>query len=74
MTMEREISMRAIQWLGLSLTAVFLLLCGGGGGSSGGDSTQPPSGLNYTTGTAVYAVRVPITVNSPASTGGAVTS
>ena len=34
---------------------------------------QPPSGLSYTNGTAVYAIRVPITPNSPTSTGGAVT-
>ncbi|MGB7591971.1 MAG: tannase/feruloyl esterase family alpha/beta hydrolase, partial [Terriglobia bacterium] len=33
-----------------------------------------PAGLAYTTGTAVYAIRVPITPNSPTSTGGAVTS
>jgi hypothetical protein len=35
---------------------------------------QAPSGLSYTNGTAVYAIRVPITPNSPTSTGGAVTS
>jgi len=33
-----------------------------------------PAGLAYTTGTAVYAIRVPITPNSPTSTGGAVTA
>ena len=67
--------MRSVQWLGLSLTAVFFLLCGCGGGSSGGgSSTQPPSALSYTTGTAVYTKGVAITANSPTSTGGAVTS
>ena len=35
---------------------------------------QPPSGLSYTNGTAVYAIRVPITPNSPTSSGGAVTA
>jgi len=34
---------------------------------------QAPSGLSYTNGTAIYAIRVPITPNSPTSTGGAVT-
>src|ERR1035437_5743047 len=66
--------MLSIRWLGFSLTAVFLLLCGCGGGSSGGGSTQPPSALSYTSGTAVYTKGVPITANSPTSTGGAVTS
>jgi len=35
---------------------------------------RPPSGLSYTNGTAVYAIRVPITPNSPTSSGGAVTA
>ena len=35
---------------------------------------QAPSGLRYTNGTAIYAIRVPITPNNPTSTGGAVTS
>jgi len=35
---------------------------------------QPPSGLSYTNTTVVYAIRVPITPNSPTSSGGAVTS
>jgi len=64
--------MRSIQWLGLSLTAVFLLLCGCG--VSGGGSAQPPSVLGYTTATAVYPLGAPIPPNSPTSTGGAVTS
>ena len=34
---------------------------------------QPPSALSYTKGTAIYAIRAPITPNSPTSTGGAVT-
>ena len=34
---------------------------------------QAPSALSYTKGTAVYAIRAPITPNSPTSTGGAVT-
>ena len=66
--------MRSIQWLGLALTAVFLLLCGCGGGSSPSPVVQPPSGLSYTTGTAVYIQGTAITANSPSSTGGAVAS
>jgi YVTN family beta-propeller protein len=62
--------MRSMQWLGLALSAVFLLLCGCGGDSG----TQPPSALSYTTGTAVYTVGVPIPPSSPTSTGGAVTA
>jgi YVTN family beta-propeller protein len=60
----------------LSLTAVFLLLlCGCGGLSRGSPApAQAPTGLTYTLGTAVYIQGVPITANSPASTGGAVTS
>ena len=65
--------MRSIKWLGLILTAVFLLFCGCGGGSSP-VSIQPPSALNYTTSTAVYTKGTPITPNSPTSSGGAVTS
>jgi uncharacterized repeat protein (TIGR01451 family) len=73
-TMKREVSMRSIQWLGLILTAVFLLFCGCGGGPSAVISPQPPSGLSYTTATAVYIKGTAITPNSPTSTGGAVTS
>ena len=73
-TIEKELSMRSIQWLGLILTAVSLLFCGCGGGPSAFVSPQPPSGLSYTNGTAVYAIRVPITPNSPTSSGGAVTA
>ncbi|HZM08769.1 MAG TPA: putative Ig domain-containing protein, partial [Candidatus Limnocylindrales bacterium] len=61
--------MRSIQWLGLSLTAVFLLC-----GSSVGGSTQPPSALSYAISTAVYTNGVLVTANIPTSTGGAVTS
>jgi hypothetical protein len=64
--------MRSIQWLGLSLTAVFLLLCACGGSS--GPGPQPPTALTYTTSTAVYTKGVAITANSPTSSGGAVTS
>ena len=68
--------MRSIQWLGFSLMAVLLLLCGCGGGSSPSPSPvlQAPSGLSYTTATAVYIKGTAITPNSPTSTGGAVTS
>ncbi len=75
--MEKEISMRSMQWLGFSLTAVFLLLfcaCGGTGHSPSPTPTQAPSGLVYTPGTATYTQGVAIAANSPASTGGAVTS
>ena len=69
--------MRSMQWLGFSLTAVFLLLfcaCGGTGHSPSPTPTQAPSGLVYTPGTATYTQGVAIAANSPASTGGAVTS
>jgi len=67
----KEISMRSIHWLVLSLTPLFLLLsvC-----SSGGSSIQPPAALNYATGTAIYTTGVLVTANIPSSTGGAVTS
>ncbi len=66
--------MRSIQWLGLILTALFLLFCGCAAGPGGVISPQPPSALSYTAGTAVYAVGTPITPNSPTSTGAAVTA
>ena len=69
--------MRSMPWLGLSLTAVFLLLfcaCGGTGHSPSPTPTQAPSGLVYTPGTATYTQGVAIAANSPASSGGAVTS
>ncbi|MGO9128013.1 MAG: Ig domain-containing protein, partial [Terriglobales bacterium] len=64
--------MRSIQWLGLSLTAVLLLLCGCS--VTGGGSPQPPSALSYATSTAVYTVGMAITPDNPTSTGGAVSS
>jgi DNA-binding beta-propeller fold protein YncE len=60
--------------LSLSLTALFLLFCGCGGGSSPSPVVQPPSGLSYTTATAVYIKGTAITPNNPTSTGGAVTA
>jgi hypothetical protein len=72
--MEQEGSMRSIQWLGLSLTAVFLLLCGCGGGSSPSPVVQPPSAVRYTTVTADYTKGTAITANSPSSSGGVVAS
>jgi len=58
-----------------SLTAVFLFLCGWGcSGGGGATSVIPPSALTYTTGTAIYTKGVPITANTPASSGGAATS
>ena len=65
--------MRSIQWLGLILSAVFLLFCGCGGGPSP-VSVQPPSALNYTSATAVYTKGTAITPNSPTSSGGAVST
>ena len=73
-TIEKELSMRSIKWLGLILTAVFLLFCGCGGGPSPVITVQPPSALSYTTATAVYIKGTAITPNSPTSSGGAVTS
>ncbi len=66
---------RFVTALGLSLTAIFLLfLCGCGGSTGSPAPTQAPTALSYTAGTAVYIQATPITANSPASTGGAVTS
>ena len=73
-TIEKELSMRSIQWLGLILTAVSLLFCGCGGGPSAVITPQPPSALSYITATAVYIKGTAITPNSPTSSGGAVTS
>src|ERR1035437_1417788 len=73
-TIEKELSMRSIKWLGLILTAVSLLVCGCGGGPGSVITLQPPSALSYTTATADYTVGTAITPNSPTSTGGAVTS
>jgi YVTN family beta-propeller protein len=63
--------MRSIQWLGLALAAVLLLLSGC---SLSGGSPQPPSALSYTTSTAVYIVGTAIAPDTPTSTGGAVAS
>jgi YVTN family beta-propeller protein len=67
---------RRFNLLALSLTAVFLLLfCGCGATGHGAPvQAQAPTGLAYTLGAAVYSQGVPITANSPTSTGGAVTS
>src|SRR5208337_1028055 len=73
-TIEKELSMRSIKWLGLILTAVSLLFCGCGGGPSAVITPQPPSALSYTTATAVYIKGTAITPNSPTSSGGAVTA
>src|ERR1019366_8621906 len=63
--------MRSIQWLGLLLAAVILLLCGCGGGPAP-IHLQPPSALSYTAATAVYTQGMEITPNNPTSGGGAV--
>jgi feruloyl esterase len=73
-TIEKELSMRSIKWLGLILTAVSTLFCGCGGGPSAVITPQPPSALSYTTATAVYIKGTAITPNSPTSSGGAVTA
>src|SRR5271157_3849558 len=73
-TIEKELSMRSVKWLGLFLTAVSLLFCGCGGGPSAVIAPQPPSALSYTTATAVYIKGTAITPNSPTSSGGAVTA
>ncbi|MGA7557944.1 MAG: putative Ig domain-containing protein [Terriglobales bacterium] len=49
-------------------------MCGCGGSTGSPAPTQAPTALSYTAGTAVYIQATPITANSPASTGGAVTS
>ncbi len=70
--------LRMFSSLALSLTTVSLLFfCGCGGLSHSSPApvqAQAPAGLTYTLGTAVYIQGVPIAANSPASTGGAVTS
>jgi hypothetical protein len=68
--------LRMFSSLALSLTTVSLLFfCGCGATSHSAPAPAPaPTGLTYSVGTAVYVQEVPITANSPASTGGAVTS
>jgi len=73
-TRKKELFMRTIPWLGLSLTIVFLFFCGCGGSNSQVTPAQPPSSLSYTTSSAVYTKGTAITANSPTSTGGAVAS
>ena len=60
-----------MNWLGISLTAVLVLLSGCGNNRG---SLQAPSALSYSTATAVYTKGVQIAPNSPTSAGGAVTS
>ena len=61
--------MRYAQALGLSLSAVFVLLCG-----CGQSSLKAPAALSYSTATAVYTKGVQITPDSPRSSGGAAAS
>jgi len=70
-------SLDASGGLALFLTAIlllYLLACLGVSHNSSPAQPQAPSTLSYADGTAVYTQRLPITVNHPASTGGAVTS
>src|SRR5664279_3084070 len=60
--------MRTIQQCGLSMYGICVVLYGCGG------SAQPSSTLSYTAATAVYTQGVPITPNSPLSTGAVVAS
>lgn len=69
--MEKENSMRFVQWLGLSLIAASFLLCGCGGNNN---TVQPPAALSYISATADYTKGVAIAANNPFSAGGAVTS
>jgi uncharacterized repeat protein (TIGR01451 family) len=73
-TRSMELSMRSVQWLGLILTAIFLLLCGCGGSTIPSPVVKAPSGLSYITNTAVYTVGTPIPANSPTNIGGAPSS
>ena len=68
---ERTASMRLRQSLGITFTAVILLLCGCG---NSGSSANPPKGLSYSAGSVVYTKGVAITPDNPASSGGAVSS
>ncbi|MDR5727288.1 MAG: putative Ig domain-containing protein [Terriglobia bacterium] len=63
--------MRLRQSLGITFTAVILLLCGCG---NSGSSANPPKGLSYSAGSVVYTKGVAITPDNPASSGGAVSS
>jgi hypothetical protein len=60
-----------VRWLSLLLSTMILLFGGCGGGSA---SAQPPAGLAYLTGTAVYTVGTTISANRPTSIGGTVTA
>jgi DNA-binding beta-propeller fold protein YncE len=62
------ITMRHLQALVPSLTAVFVLLCGCG------HNAKAPSGLSYTAGSLVDTIGMAITPDNPTSSGGTVTS
>jgi len=67
--------MQTIKWLGFLLTASLLLQCAcGGGSSSNNQPLQPPSGLTYSSITAVYTQGTSIAPDGPTSSGGAVSS
>jgi hypothetical protein len=71
--------MRIIRDLALPLTAglllSFVLGCGSSGGSNNSQpAVQAPTGLTYTTSTAVYTRGMAVAANTPSSGGGAVTS
>jgi DNA-binding beta-propeller fold protein YncE len=78
LSINQEISMRFMQWLGLSLIAVFVFLSGCGSSTTPVTPVtpvvQPPTALTYTTAAAVYTVGVAVATNTPSSSGGAVTS
>jgi hypothetical protein len=66
---DEVVSMRSLQAILCSLTAVLVLLCG-----CNGNGVKAPSALSYATGTAVYTKGVAIAPDSPTSSGGAAAS
>jgi hypothetical protein len=61
--------MRKMRFLGIFLTAVFVLLCG-----CGNNSSNPPASLSYSTSTAVYIKNVAVTVDYPTISSGTVSA
>ncbi|MFP5236758.1 MAG: putative Ig domain-containing protein [Acidobacteriota bacterium] len=66
--------MKCKRWLGLAFASTFLFFCGCGSKSSNAGSVNPPTGLTYSSGAAIYTNGVAITPNIPTSSGGAITS
>jgi alpha-tubulin suppressor-like RCC1 family protein len=65
--------MRRLVSVLVASTVAVLGACSGGGASDPASSTAP-AGLNYSANPVVYTVGIPITANTPSSSGGSVTS